>query len=287
MNKRAIVIYLDFNPYQFKMFKMLMKSLELIQAIETDLIVFFNPLYSQEILFENSFLTDRCEVKFFESPDLKYSETFMGYEYINSIACMLGQEWLKDYEYILRTDTDTLLTEKWNNFYPDNFTVGVGGYNNDDLTAQKIELVAKKHGLFKNDREYIKNLGSTWYGKSEDVLAASVLATTLTDYFINHEFREDHGAWPGYYRGVSTLYASEIAINFLIKQLDKDVVNLDFPSTSSGAAIDHVHIHCWHTEDSFSKMKFFDGYYDHIDVNDLDLSKISDFSLYCALIGNE
>ncbi len=285
MNKRAIVIYLDFEPDQFKMFKMLLRSLELINAIDTDLIVFYNPLFNHDIRFENSFLTDSCEVKFFESPDLKYSEEFFGYKYINSLACMVNQNWLTNYEFILRTDTDTLLTEKWNNFYPENFTVGLGGYNNDAATNERIKVVAQNHGLF-GQNEHIKNLGSTWYGKSKDILEVSTLATSLTSYFLNNEFKGDEGSWPGYYKGVSTLYASEIAINHLIKTIDKDVINLDFPSTSSDRVIDHVHIHCWHTDDSFSKIGFFMGEYDHVNMDDLDRSIISDYSLYCAITGN-
>ncbi len=285
MNRRAIVVYLDFEPDQLKMFKMLVQSLVEIDVVDTDLIVFFNPWYNNDTTFEDGFITDNCKVKFLEAKDLKYSKEFFGYKYINSIACINGQDWLLDYEFILRTDTDTLLTEKWNTYYPENFTVGAGSYVNDVDTTEKLKAVAEKNGLTRKS-SYQQNLGSTWYGKSDDVLKVASLTTSLVSYLLNNDFKSFDGEWPGYYKGVTLLYASEIALNHVLDTIVKDPVNFDFHSTSSDSVINHVHIHCWHTSESFSKLAFVADEYNHINIEDLDRSIISDYCMYCAIVGN-
>ncbi|RFS26890.1 hypothetical protein DVR12_03650 [Chitinophaga silvatica] len=265
------------------MFKMLLRSLEFIDAKDTDVVVYYSPQYK---IFKEAELTFSTSIKimFIEMEPLN-EKVLLDYGYINSIACLQNQNWLKQYTYLLRTDTDTLLTPKWNSHYPECFTIGGGYYVYDDLTRNRLEEVGNKFGINKR-ADYTENLGSTWYGESGTMLDLSTEVTKLTSYFLKNEFATNEGTWPSYYRGVSLLYASEIAINNMVKKYLKDSENFDFCSTSGNLITNHTHIHCFHTNSLFSKFHFFDGKYVNIDPQNLDLSIVHNYSLYCALTGN-
>lgn len=79
------------------------------------------------------------------------------------------------------------------------------------------------------------------------------------------------------------MYSNEIAVNHLIKDVSIDPQNLDFESTSEDSVMNHAHIHCWHTNQIFSKFHFAGGRYDQLSTKDLDLTKIKDYCLYIAL----
>lgn len=280
-NRRAIVVFLDSNDEQIMMIKMMIKSIELSNLINTDLIVFHNPKITE---FKNRYLNN-CYVQFIEEHPISYNEPFLNYHYINSISCMYNT-FLSNYDYILKTDVDTLFTPKLNDFYPEKFTCGVGGYNNDVDTEMKLQMVGNHFGINKK-KNYIKNLGSSWYGTSTEIIKIAKLTQEITEYLLNHEFKNSEGSWPGYYRGVSTMYASEIAINHFINDINIDNGNLDFPSTSNLLTSDHVHIHCWHTDQNFSKFKLFNKGYLDIKTQELNITKISDYCLFCAITGNQ
>lgn len=97
------------------------------------------------------------------------------------------------------------------------------------------------------------------------------------------EFLDGEGKWPGWYRGVVLLYAAEIATNHLVDEFIIDNSKLDFGSTSSEDVTGHPHIHCWHTDDLFSKFHFDSGKYDNIDIDKLDTARVNEYCLYVAL----
>lgn len=276
--RRAIVVFVEDNEHLLLQLGCLYTSLKYIQAHDTDLVVFgpkeaLNKVPNDCIKVEKEIDSDPRE--------------FLTYRFINSISCLIGEkaDFLNEYDYILRTDADTFLTPAWNSFYPNFYTVGKGGYVNDDITRNHIQRIASHFNL---RHQGLYNLGSSHYGNAELVREVCKLATHLTAYILTEEFtEEDEGSWPSWYRGVTTMYACEIATNHLVDKITIDKNKLDFGSTSSNKIDDHPHIHCWHTDKMFSKFQFTAGKYNHLDTKRLDISKVKDYCLYIALNSKE
>jgi len=100
----------------------------------------------------------------------------------------------------------------------------------------------------------------------------------LARRLLTHEFAADAGAWPGWYRGVATKYADEIAVNHCAPDAHRSDL-LDASSTSSEPISDFPHIHCWHTEDKFSKHWFMAGRYTQDDAQGVDVGVIRDYCM--------
>jgi len=200
-----------------------------------------------------------------------------GYYFANSITCMngAGAERLDRYTHVLRTDVDTFITPAWNDFHPTCFTCGNGGYSNDDEIRQRLREIAARYGLVHRG---LTNVGSTWYGPTEVVRRACAFAEMLTKHIVSHYFADREGAWPGWYRGVSLLYAGEIAVNHCAPDAQRSEL-LDATSTTAEPISRYAHIHCWHTDDKFSKHAFMCGRYTPEDAQHLTLSVVRDFCM--------
>lgn len=199
------------------------------------------------------------------------------YRYVNSIACLngAGAEWLDRYTHILRTDVDCFITPAWNQFSPETFVYGRGGYSNDDDTRQRLRSIAAQYGLAHRGST---SIGSTWYGPTALVRRVCAFSEMLTKHLLTHHFASDEGKWPGWYRGVSLLYAGEIAVNHCAPEAQRSEF-LDAFSTSREPVSRYAHIHCWHTDDKFSKHWFMNGRYLPEDAQNLDLSVIADYCM--------
>lgn len=79
--------------------------------------------------------------------------------------------------------------------------------------------------------------------------------------------------WPEWHFGVLLLYGGHLAINHLIasekldilradKLLDQGVVSTDKTDIDKNF---RLHLHCWHTDEPFSKFAFKKGKYNDID----------------------
>jgi Glycosyl transferase family 2 len=207
-----------------------------------------------------------------------------GYRYINALACLngAGAEQLDRYSHLLRTDVDTFLTPAWNAFYPTAFTFGNSTYANDDV-PQRIQTIATAYGL---THRGMTNIHTTWYGATAVVRRAAAFAEMLTKHLLTHEFAVDAGEWPGWYRGVATRYAGEIAVNHCASDAQRSAL-LDAPSTSTESIARYPHIHCWHTDQLFSKHRFMGGGYTREDAQDLNLDVIRDYCLKLSLRSRE
>jgi Sec-independent protein translocase protein TatA len=200
-----------------------------------------------------------------------------GYRYANLIACLngAGAEWLDRYTHILRTDVDTFITPAWNDFHPTSFMVGNGAYSNDDEVRQRIRDIVVRYGLVHRG---LTNVGSTWYGPTEAVRRAGAFAEMLTKHILTHYFSDHEGEWPGWYRGVALLYAGEIAVNHCAPDAQRSELLEGF-STSQEPLSRYAHIHCWHTDEKFSKHHFMSGRYSPEDAQDLDLHVVRDYCM--------
>jgi len=203
-----------------------------------------------------------------------------GYCYADSVLCMngAGAEWLDRYTHVLRTDVDTFITPAWNDFRPSHFTFGPGGYSNDDDVRRRIRDIAAQFGL---THRGLTNVNSTWYGPTDVVRRASAYNAMLMKHIVTAEFPDGRGEWPGWYWGVSLLYAGEIAVNHCAPDA-RCSDRLDGSNTSREPTSRYAHIHCWHGGEKFSKRAFTAGEYTLADAHDLDLNVARDFCMAMA-----
>lgn len=271
--KRAIVVFVENKENIYIEFKALYNSFKYIKCKDTDLVVFCTKGIIDKI--PNDCIKVECEA-------VSSNPIWENYHYVNSIACLTDSKayFLNDYDLILRCDCDTFLTPSWNDYYPSLYTVGRGAYVNDEETRQKIRRISKKFNL---KHKGIFNIGSTHYGNAQLVLSIAELTTKITLYILQNEFKGTEGKWPGWYRGVALLYATEIATNHLVDELIIDGDKLDFGSASHENILAHPHIHCWHTDDRFSKFMFESGKYDKVKLNSLKKDIVCDYCMYMAL----
>ena len=266
--RRAIVCFVDDKPHLVQQALALRHSWLHVRSPNTDLVVMGPPQALAR------FPDDVVKV-----PQRAVDEeaAWHGYPYANSIVCMNGDgaELLDRYTHLLRTDVDTFITPAWNDFHPTGFTCGAGGYSNDDEIRQRIREIAARYGLMHRG---LTNVGSTWYGPTEVVRRASAYAEMLMKHILTHYFATDEGTWPGWYRGVTLLYAGEIAVNHCAPDAQQSAL-LDSGSTSQESVSRCAHIHCWHTDEKFSKHAFMGGRYTLEDARDLDLDRVSDYCM--------
>ncbi len=271
--RRAVVVFVEENSHLLLQLGCLYTSLKYIQSNDTDLVVFGTKDAMEKV--PDDCIKVECEIA--SNPP-----EFLNYRFINSISCLVGEkaDFLDNYDLILRTDADTFLTPAWNSFYPALYTVGQGGYVNDNETRMNIERIASQFNL---RHQGLHNLGSTHYGNARLVREVCKLSTTLTAHILTEEFKDSEGQWPGWYRGVATMYACEIAANHLVDRIIKNGNVVDHGSASSESIHDHPHIHCWHTDNMFSKFQFTAGKYDDLSTDHLDINTIRDYCLFIAL----
>jgi hypothetical protein len=266
--RRAIVCFVDDKPHLIQQALALRHSWLHVQSPDTDLVV-IGPASALA-----RFPDDVVRI-----PQRPANEdaVWRGYPYVNSIACMNGDgaEVLDRYTHLLRTDVDTFITPAWNEFRPIDFTCGIGAYSNDDDVRQRIREIAARYGLMHRG---VTNVGSTWYGPTEVIRRASAFTEMLVKHILTHYFASDEGAWPGWYRGVTLLYAGEIAVNHCAPDVKQSAL-LDALSTTRESVSRCAHIHCWHTDDKFSKHHFMSGRYTPEDARNLDLDVVSDYCM--------
>ena len=267
-NTRAIVCYVPDNRHLIQQALALRLSWIHARSLDTDLVV----MGPAEVLVR--FPDDVVKI---EQRSVNEDPEWRGYLYANSIACMNGggAERLDRYTHLLRTDVDTFITPAWNDFRPSGFVTGMGGYSNDDDVRARIRAIAARFGL---THRGLTNVGSTWYGPTDVVRRTSAMTEMLLKYILSGEFAHDEGAWPGWYRGVSLLYAGEIAVNHCAPDAQRSDL-LDAHSTSPEPTSRFPHIHCWHTDDKFSKHFFMSGRYSPTDTRDLSLDVVRDYCL--------
>jgi hypothetical protein len=266
--KRAVIIFLENKNELLLQFGCLYTSYQYIEAKDTDLIV-YGP---KDVLH---LLPDDC-IK------VEYSPGESNYPFIHSISHIVYGEnaFLNKYDYILRTDVDTFLTPAWNSFFPSGFTVGRGYYALNQDVEKKILHTANALRL---THKGIHNIGTSHYGPPQLIRNVCELSVYVAAYLLSTDFSSNEGKWPGWYKGVTTMYSNEIAINHLIDALQIYPEEIDFDSTSADTILKHPHIHCWHTDRPFSKFEFAFGNYNHLAIDKLNINCIKDYCIYISL----
>ncbi|EPT25859.1 hypothetical protein TGME49_314020 [Toxoplasma gondii ME49] len=143
------------------------------------------------------------------------------------------------------------------------FFTGRGGYFNQKNRKILPEYASLLGLRFQN----LGLVGSTWYGRPADIVAAARYTVKIGEFLMKVDpvFQRGAGEWPAWYRGVLLLYSAELAVNHLVDREDV-FIRSDLLDTESTAGVDWrtspaLHVHCWHTQQFFSKFAFFSGEY--------------------------
>ena len=204
--------------------------------------------------------------------------TWGNYPFINSIWYLTtsAAEFLKDYNYVLRTDNDCFLTPYFLTLRPRLATFGIGMFATEPDVTIRLANIAKKWGLYTP----FNNVGSTLMAHSTQALEYSQIQLDFCYRLRSEEFTEGAGKWPGWFYGVLSMYAGQLAAsayfgtNMICGGLDVH------PSAKEMCGTDY-HIHAFHTWDHFSKLLWWRGNYRDYDMTILDKNRIAD---YCLLI---
>lgn len=269
--RRALVCFVGDKPYLIQQAFALRQSWLAVASPDTDLVM----MGPEKVLAH--FPGDVVKIA---QRSVEDDPEWHGYRYIDSVACFNGRgaDQLDRYGHILRTDVDTFITPAWNDFHPREFAYGHGGYSNDDDVRRRIRDIATEWGFVHRGKT---NVNSTWYGPTALIRRACAMTEMLTKHILTHCFTAGRGQWPGWYREVALLYAGEIAVNHCAPDAQGTAL-LDGSNTGRNPTLSFAHIHCWHTEEKFSKHAFTDGRYTVDDLRGLDLSVASDYCLAMA-----
>lgn len=269
--RRALVCFVGDRPYLIQQAFALRHSWIEAASPDTDLV-----MMGPEHVLEH-FPNDVVKIP---QRSVQDDPEWHGYRYIDSVACFNGRgaDQLDRYGHVLRTDVDTFITPAWNDFHPEQFVYGHGGYSNDDDVRRRIRDIAAEWGFVHRGKT---NVNSTWYGTTALVRRACAITEMLTKHILTHCFATGRGQWPGWYREVALLYAGEIAVNHCAPDAQGTAL-LDGANTGRAPTVSYAHIHCWHTEEKFSKHAFTDGRYTLDDLRAADLGVASDYCLAMA-----
>lgn len=275
MVRRAIAAYVDASDELIEQSRMLYESVKHVGDTDTDLVLFTNPDAVTRVP-RGPHLVVVPQTPMSALPELST------YKFVNSIACMngAGAEQLDAYDYVLKSDLDTFITPAWKRFHPLRLTTGRGGYANEPETREGCRRVAATLGYRHHGRH---NLGSTFYGETSLIRTICATATAICYWLVTVEFRDDPGSWPKWFRGVASMYASEIALNHWAPDLDGPTELLDHQSSSLCSVNEYPHVHCWHGDEVYSKQQWRAGAYAKQTSASLDLQVIWQYCLAMAL----
>lgn len=279
----GIIIYIDNSEKMLEEFGWLYKSWIYSGCWRTsDIIVVHHPELEGKFPQEPGIIT---------IPMLPYSRTeplFKDYHFINSIACVSGPHidpLMLRYRWILRTDADVFLTAHLADLRPTFPVHGRGNYHFRPEFREKMLDFCNRHNV------------AHWhnFGCGHSLLASSELMVTFLQrqMFWAHRLAEDFGedkanwgTWPGWYRGVMSMYAAEIAANedweSYLRFGRQRILDVE---SGSCMEIDNMvfHIHATHKETLFSKFAYRSGKYQAITPWELDRKRIGDYCLWLVL----
>lgn len=282
MKDVAVACYIDNHKDILAEFGWLYKSwLYSGSWMVSDLIGFHHPDIPLEKLPQ-----DRGVILIPQEPFAEREPKWQDYKFINSIGFMAGPEAaiLAKYKYVMRTDCDCFLTPYFRELRPRLTTFGAGQYTQVPNVTIRLAQIAER---WKISPVFI-NAGSTVMGLSNKVMMYSLIHLDYCKRLRSEEFtdedfsREGIGDWPGWYAGVLSMYAGQLAAQAYFGQamniggLDVHCMCHDQISSSD------CHIHAWHSYDHFSKLNWRLGKYLDHDMTTLDINKISDYCLWIA-----
>ncbi len=273
MNKKAIVVYLDNNERNIEEFSWLYKTWMLNELYsEYDLLIYGSNSVKQYIP-----INDKIIFKLLDSLSTKGS-FWEEYPFVNSFAMFNSKEergWIiKNYDYILKTDCDVFLTKNLLGVSPEKLFIGSGAYmkeKSEEVLNNLIDLSKKLNFKYR----HINHIGASLLGRS-DVVVPIVYSHFLVTKYIIHSFGSEKGIWPGWYRGVSSMYAIHLVINNFCDLFNLKLNVLDEFSGDKLITKDVYHIHAWHYLGYFSKHSWFNGEYQKLELDTIP-NKVNEY----------
>lgn len=272
MKDVAVCTYLDNNDRHIKEFNWLYRSWNLSGSwMSSDLVVFHHPgvtIHNKDVI--------TIPLVPLTASDPKWSD----YPFINSVYFLtaLEAEFLKRYKYVMRTDHDVFLTPNFPKLRPRLATFGLGMYSQSIEAVNKLNSVAERWGVVPT----FNNVGSTLIAYSNIVIQYCKLHLEYCNRLLKEEFSNFTGTWPGWFKGVLSMYAGNLAANaFFGTGLTFGGLDVHCMSHDKMCNTDY-HIHAWHTTEDFSKFKWHNGEYSHLDSDALNKTIISNYCHFIA-----
>lgn len=259
MNRKAIAVYVDSDPRIVEEFSWVYKTWAMNRLdSEYDLLVYHNP--SVEGLPDHPCLR-AIPTAPLEDLDPKWS----GYRFANSFAMFNSvaecEDVLSRYDYVMKTDCDVFLTANLLGHEPEMVMLGRGGYmtSGAEEVLANISRIQASLGL-KNNRH--ANVGASLFGPAAKVVKVVRAHFALTQHILKNEWPDGTvGNWPGWYKGVSSMYAIHLAVNHYLMSKEVRLNALDDLCCGNRITKDVLHIHAWHTDLDFSKHRWHAGGY--------------------------
>lgn len=202
------------------------------------------------------------------------------YPFINSIGYLAAEpaRTFDGFTHLLRTDCDCFITPNFPRQAPRLPLFGRGQYVQTAEVSARLGETAKKLGLH---YAWCHNIGSTILSTVEAVRHYDGKQKEICNHLLREGFPDGRGKWPGWWWGVLTMYAGELAAN-AIWDVGVCVGGLDCMSMASDplGALD-FHIHAWTSEQDFSKNHYRSGKYDGIPLSTLRPDSVRN---YCLMI---
>jgi len=228
---------------------------------------------------------DNVTIVSYEPPNDKYYST---YRFARSLRFVNDNlKTLDEYDYVIKTDTDTIFTKEMNNFnFNNNIYIGKGYYTNSNyfLENQKqLEDIAKSFGH--PSYKKITDMHSTIICSKEDMIILMDLSDRLCKemYYYLKDPGEWHGEklWRGYYdsnSGICSMYALEIVLS-TDRYRDRLIITdrIDGSSNSEIPWENFYHYHCYHHDYIYSKFQAKFGAYKKLNMQSGDSS-----AAYCV-----
>jgi hypothetical protein len=281
MKDTAIAVYIDNTEYQTTEFGWLYNSWLLSGSWRmSNIVAFHHPAISHDVLPKDN------DIEYIPLVPLTEREPeWEEYPFINSIWYLTTPDAaiLTKYKYVLRTDCDCFLTPFFPNLRPRLAQFGAGMFATETDVIIKLIEIAKKWGI----TPVFNNIGSTFMAYNNTALHYAQIHMEYCRKLKAEEFKDGYGAWPGWYQGVLTMYAGQLAAcavfnyGMTIGGLDVHCMSQEQMSPQD------YHIHAWHTNGYFSKHKWREGGYRDYDMNALDKTSIADYCLWIAGPGPE
>jgi len=276
MKDTAITVYIDNNKNLMNEFRWLYNSwLASGSWMMSKIVAFHHPAISYDDMPKDNDIDYIPLV-----PLTERDPSWRDYPFINSVWFMTTPEAaiLTDYRYALRTDCDTFLTPYFPLLKPRLAQFGAGMFASNSDVVIRLATIANKWGI----SPVFNNVGSTFMAIPNRAIQYSQTQFEYCKKLKAEEFKDGYGTWPGWYQGVLTMYAGQLAANTTfdtgmnIGGLDVHCVSRDQMSPQD------YHIHAWHTEGYFSKHNWRKGDYKNYDMNKLDKTCIADYCLWIA-----
>ncbi len=276
MKDTAIAVYIDNNKNLINEFRWLYNSWLVSGSwLTSKIVAFYNPLIAYDNLPKDN------DIHYIPIVPLTERESvWRDYPFINSVWYLTMPEAavLTDYKYVLKTDCDCFLTPYFKDLRPRLAQFGAGMFATEPDVVIRLATIAKKWGI----TPVFNNVGSTFMAYPNVALQFMQTQFEYCKKLKAEEFKDGYGTWPGWYQGVLTMYAGQLAA-WSIFNYGINIGGLDVHCMAREPISPHdYHIHAWHTDGYFSKHKWRNGDYKNYDMNKLDKICIADYCLWIA-----